>query len=155
MALIGLDAMNIRRIEAGILNAGSDFDNSTTPYDVGLGRFVDDDKADFIGKAALANAGRTPRLFGLKCLTGEPMIGAAVTRNSDEIGKVTAGATSPYLQHAIGIALLNSGDLSPGADVQITCGDGQLHAGELVELPFYDKQAEIPRGKLIDIPDRR
>ncbi len=30
MELFGLDSMHIRRIEAGILNAGSDFDHSTT-----------------------------------------------------------------------------------------------------------------------------
>jgi hypothetical protein len=30
-----------------------------------------------------------------------------------------------------------------------------LHDGQLVEVPFYDKQAEIPRGRLVDIPERR
>ena len=58
MEIFGLDAMNIRRIEAGILNAGSDFNTSTTPYDAGLGRFVDEDKGDFIGKSALKSASR-------------------------------------------------------------------------------------------------
>ncbi|MYF89708.1 MAG: aminomethyl transferase family protein, partial [Boseongicola sp. SB0676_bin_33] len=56
MEILGLDAMNIRRIEAGILNAGSDFNETTTPYAAGLGRFVDADKFDFIGKAALEAA---------------------------------------------------------------------------------------------------
>ena len=41
MEIFGLDAMNIRRIEAGILNAGSDFNHTTNPFEVGLGRFVD------------------------------------------------------------------------------------------------------------------
>ena len=56
MEIFGLDAMNIRRIEAGILNAGSDFNHTTTPYDAGLGRFIDEDKADFVGKSALKTA---------------------------------------------------------------------------------------------------
>ena len=47
IGLHGLDSMHIRRIEAGILNAGSDFDRFTTPFDVGLGRFVDLEKGDF------------------------------------------------------------------------------------------------------------
>ncbi len=67
IGLFGLDSMHIRRIEAGILNAGSDFDETTTPYDVGLGHFVDEDKADFIGKAALAGASRENRQSGLRC----------------------------------------------------------------------------------------
>ena len=67
MEIFGLDAMNIRRIEAGILNAGSDFNQFTTPFDVGLGRFVDEDKEDFIGKAALEKVSRDARFFGIKC----------------------------------------------------------------------------------------
>jgi len=155
MGLHGLDAMNIRRIEAGILNAGSDFDSSTTPYDVGLGRFVDDDKKDFIGKAALASASRQPRFHGITCKGGEPLLDGAIVVAGKAVGKVTAAATSPFLKCGIGYALMTSPEHGPGTHVTITCKDGGVHDGELVELPFYDKQAEIPRGKLIDIPERR
>jgi glycine cleavage system aminomethyltransferase T len=155
MELHGLDAMNIRRIEAGILNAGSDFDATTTPFDVGLGRFVDDDKADFIGKAALTSASRKPRLHGIKCATGEPLISGSLEIGGKTVGRATAGATSPFLGHGIGYALLAATDHGPGTRVAITCKDGSLHDGELVEFPFYDKQAEIPRGRLVDIPERR
>ena len=45
----------IRRIEAGILDWGSDIDLYTNPYEVGLGRMVDLDKPyPFIGRSALA-----------------------------------------------------------------------------------------------------
>jgi len=154
LAIFGLDAMNIRRIEAGILNAGSDFNSSTTPYDVGLGRFVDDDKADFIGKAALRKASRKPRLHGLKCHHGEPLVGGTVLIEGRESGVVTAGAVSPYLGHGIGIALLDSPLHGPGTMVSVGCRDGSLRPAELVELPMYDKAAEIPRGKRSDIPRR-
>ena len=63
---------------SGILNAGSDFNLTTTPYDVGLGRFVDEDKGDFIGKSALQSVIRKTRLFGIKCMGGEPVISGAV-----------------------------------------------------------------------------
>ena len=154
LEIFGLDAMNIRRIEAGILNAGSDFNHTTTPYDAGLGRFVDEDKAEFIGKAALAKTSREPRLHGVKCETGEPLISGAVVVDGKTVGKVTAGATSPYLRHGIGIVLLDRAGLLPGAKISVGCKDGSLQQAELVELPFYDKQAEIPRGKLVDIPKR-
>ena len=154
MEIFGLDAMNIRRIEAGILNAGSDFNATTTPYDANLGRFVDEDKGDFIGKAALAGASREPRLHGIKCPDGEPLISAAVAHNGSRVGTVTAGAISPYLGHGIGYALLDTAKLRPGASVEVGCRDGSMRIAELVELPFYDKLAEIPRGKLVDIPQR-
>ena len=38
------------RIEAGLLNTEADFDSTVTPFDVGLGRFVDLAMGDFIGK---------------------------------------------------------------------------------------------------------
>lgn len=154
MEIFGLDAMNIRRIEAGILNAGSDFNETTTPYDVGLGRFVDEDKGDFIGKKALTSASKETRLHGIKCPTGEPLISGTVELEGNRIGTVTAGAKSPYLQHGIGYALLDSTTHNPGFTVQIGCRDGTMHDAELIELPFYDKLAEIPRGKRVDIPTR-
>jgi aminomethyltransferase len=153
MSLFGLDSMHIRRIEAGILNAGSDFDKTTTPYEVGLDGFVDVDKGDFIGKQALAKAPRGNRLSGLKC-TAEPHIGGEVCISGEAAGKVTAGAVSPYLQHGIGIALMDRPGFSEGDAVSIRCIDGEMRVGELVGLPLYDRKAEIPRGKLVSIPHR-
>ena len=48
-----MQAMNTRRIEAGILDSGSDFDISMTPYEAGLERFVDLSKKAFIGSGFL------------------------------------------------------------------------------------------------------
>lgn len=155
MDIFGLDAMNIRRIEAGILNAGSDFNACTTPYDANLARFVDDHKGDFIGKGALAKAARGARLHGIKCPNGEPLISAEVECDGSKAGIVTAGATSPYLGFGIGYALMDTVQYGPGSDVAVGCKDGSRQAAELVEFPFYDKLAEIPRGKLVDIPSRK
>ncbi|MEM7196189.1 MAG: aminomethyltransferase family protein [Pseudomonadota bacterium] len=154
MEIFGLDAMNIRRIEAGILNAGSDFNATTTPYDVHLGRFIDSQKADFVGKDALMSANQSPRLHGIKCIDGEPLISASVERSGHTAGMVTAGAMSPYLQHGIGYALMDTPEFGPGTRVKIGCRDGGMHDAELVELPMYDTLAEIPRGKRVDIPVR-
>ncbi|MGI9351452.1 MAG: aminomethyltransferase family protein [Rhizobiaceae bacterium] len=154
MEIFGLDAMNIRRIEAGILNAGSDFNEFTTPYDVGLGRFVDEDKGDFIGKSALKKASRDSRHFGIKCMNGEPLISGMVEVDGKLAGIVTAGATSPYLGHGIGYALMDTAQHGPGTNIVVGCRDGSMQEAELVELPLYDQQAEIPRGKLVDIPER-
>ncbi len=152
MEMFGLDAMNIRRIEAGILNAGSDFNHTTNPFEVGLGRFVDMEKEDFIGKSALATASHELRHYGVKCLSGEPLISGEATKNGKQIGVVTAGALSPYLKHGIGYVLLDKPLLNFGENIEIMCRDGNMHIAECVELPFYDKSSEIPRGKLIDIP---
>ena len=154
LGLHGLDSMHIRRIEAGILNAGSDFDHSTTPWEVGLGRFVDEDKGDFIGREALAGAPRGMRLTGLYC-EAEPHIGGEILVGGESAGRVTAGAVSPFIGRGIGIALMDRPGFSDGDAVEVRCVDGALHAGELASLPLYDQEAEIPRGKRVDIPQRR
>ena len=152
MRIFGLDAMNIRRIEAGILNAGSDFNQTTTPYDVGLGMFVDEGKGDFIGKAALAKASQGRRSHGIKCEGGEPLISAKIEVDGKAVGVVTAGATSPFLGHGVGIALLDTDAHGPGTTISVGCRDRSMQPAELVELPFYDKAGEIQRGKREDIP---
>jgi len=154
MDLFGLDSMNIRRIEAGILNAGADFDETTTPYGAGLGRFVDEDKDDFIGKSALSSAPKDCRVWGVRCDGGEPLIAAPVEVNGTKTGIVTAGAISPYLGYGIGIARMDSAEHGPGTSVVIGCKDGSMQNATLVEMPFYDQDCMIPRGKLVDIPNR-
>ena len=153
MEIFGLDSMHIRRIEAGILNAGSDFDRSMTPWAAGLARFVDLDKSDFIGRAALLEAPRGNCLTGLLC-DAEPHIGGEILIGDSVSGSVTAGAVSPYLQRGVGIGRMNESGFEEGQAVRIRCIDGQLHPGELASLPLYDKECEIPRGKRVDIPSR-
>lgn len=58
MVFGGLAAMGIRRIEAGILDNISDFDTSMTPFEAGLGKFIDLDKDGYIGRDALLKADR-------------------------------------------------------------------------------------------------
>ena len=154
LRMFGLDSMNIRRIEAGILNAGSDFDETTTPFDVGLGRFADMEKADFIGKAALEKADKGQRLHGILCPEGEPRVNGRVEWNGRVAGRVTAGVTSPYLGHGIGYALMDTAEAGPGTELLVEGNDGKMYAATLAETPLYDKACEIPRGKLVDIPER-
>lgn len=153
--MVPLDASDARRIEAGILNAGSDFDRTTTPFDVGLGRFVHLDKStDFIGKSALAKAPRGRRLFGFSCLVGEPEVLGAVAIDGRKCGRVTAAAMSPFLKHGIGFALFDDAGRFEGDEVTVACRDGVMRPALLVDPPFYDKAAQIPRGKLVQIPIR-
>lgn len=154
LEMFGLDSMNIRRIEAGIQNAGSDFDYTTTPYDVGLGRFIDEDKDDFIGKDALTSASKDCRFWGLKCPGGEPVISGVIEQDGAQVGIVTAGAISPYLGYGVGYGRFTTPAQTPGMTVKVGCRDGSMQTAEIVELPFYDRDAEIPRGKLVDIPVR-
>jgi glycine cleavage system aminomethyltransferase T len=91
MIVDSLASMEIRRIEAGILDNGSDMDMTTTPFQCGLGAFVDMDKGDFIGRSALAKADRRNLLFGFKCGAAAPSMGNHVIDNGKVVGRCTAG----------------------------------------------------------------
>lgn len=154
MEICGLDSMDIRRIEGGILNNGSDMDESMTPYEAGLGAFVDLGKENFVGKAALARAqGTGSRIIGLKCPGGEPLREGDVRIAGVRAGFVTAGSWSPFLSCGIAIVRLDS-PKAAGTKCDVLCRDGRLHAAALDDLPLYDREKKIPRGLESTIPQR-
>lgn len=81
-----------RRIEAGLLNAGSDFDASVTPFAAGMGGMVALDKDDFIGKSALLRADRRCRTWGLRIAGGVARLGQTVAVRGARAGRVCSSA---------------------------------------------------------------
>jgi aminomethyltransferase len=139
-------AMNIRRIEAGILNYATDMDWHTTPYDMGLGAFVDLDGHDFVGRDALRATARETRFSGFKCEPRKIPYHGKLVSEGREIGRVTACEVSPYLECGVGFALFESADDLDCNAITVTDRDGEPCPIELVELPFYDAEKNIPRG---------
>jgi aminomethyltransferase len=142
-----------RRIEAGLLNAGSDFDETVTPFAAGLGAMVDLDKDDFIGKAALERADRRRRTWGLRVRGGVARLGRGLRVGGTPAGRVCSTAWSPFQRCGVAIVRLDDPALGPGTEVEVDCSDGQPHPAELCELPMYDGDRRIPRGEVVDIPD--
>ncbi len=139
-------SMNIRRIEGGILNYPTDMDWHTTPYDVGLGQFVDLENHDFIGRDALIRGEKTARFTGFKCHAGRPGYGATIVSKGQSVGRVTAYEISPYLKCGVGFALLDSPEFMQQTGLGVVDREGREWPVELVTLPFYDREKRIPRG---------
>ncbi len=152
MHTIPAAATNARRIEAGLLFSGTDFDDSVTPFAAGLGAFVDLRKTDFIGMAALTRAAKSRRTWGLQCAGGIARHGDTVSLKGKSAGRVCSSAWSPFLQCGVAIVRLDDPKLTPGTALQVECVDGTTRAGEVCELPMYDRAGEIPRGKCTEIP---
>jgi aminomethyltransferase len=153
MILTATPGFRCRRIEAGLLSAGQDFDHTTTPFAVGLGRFVDLDKGDFIGRDALLRADRRRRSWGLRVEGGSALRGRTLERNGAVIGRVTSSTWSPYQVCGVAIVRLDSADPGSGAAVEVRCTDGTFHRAELCTLPMYDPEGAIVRGSNKVIPD--
>lgn len=146
-------ATNARRIEAGLLFSGTDFDHRVTPFAAGLGALVDLDKADFIGRTALARADKSRRTWGLQCTGGVARHGDTLFLNGEQAGRVCSSAWSPFLQCGVAIVRLHDARLAPGTALKVECIDGQTRDGQVCELPMYDRAGEIPRGKCTEIPE--
>ena len=145
-------SMEIRRIEAAILDNGSDMDAGMTPFAAGLGAFVDLEKPDFVGREALLAADRGRLLYGLTCAAAAPDIGSPVRDGDAVVGRVTAGAWSPYLGCGIGYVRFAAPGEWIGRRLSVGIGEAEPAACEIVALPFYDPEKRIPRGLDRSIP---
>lgn len=154
LAICGLDSMDIRRIEAGILNNLSDMDETMNPWQAGLGDFVDMSKPVFIGRKALETADRGLLLHGLQCPAGEPLIGGEVLGEGRPIGRVTAAAWSPHLKCGTAIVRLDAASHAGAKAIAVRLRDGATEKARLVRLPMYDPEKKIPRGLDTTIPAR-
>jgi glycine cleavage system aminomethyltransferase T len=146
MGFSSLESMGIRRLEAGILDNGTDMDPSMTPYEAGIGAFVDLDKDDFVGRDALVKADQNCLLMGLTCSELVPLTGLQVLDGDIVVGHMTAGAWSPYLETGIGFVRFRQKSDWLGRKLALCTPEGSQHQCEIVSLPFYDAQKKIPKG---------
>ena len=146
-------SMEIRRIEAGILDNGADMDVTMTPYQAGLGAFVDLEEQDFVGRAALLEADKRTLLYGVKCQTATPARNSGVADGDQVVGRVTASAWSPYLGCGIGYVRFNDPGEWAGRVLSVLMGEGDSHPCEIIEIPFYDKEKRIAKGLDKSIPE--
>ena len=83
------------------------------------------------------------RLKGLLC--GEALLtrGDKVVDSGKDIGFVSAGAWSPYLESGVGLIRLN--ETRPcDYEVKVITSSGEFDA-KVVDLPFYDKEKLLVR----------
>ena len=152
MIITATPVFRCRRIEAGLLSAGQDFTNKTNPYSVGLGKFIDIEKENFIGKEALQKTNKKCLTWGIRVEGGTAIRGKSLKMNSKIVGKVTSSTWSPYQVCGVGIVHMENSDLGPGTVLDVDCTNGKIHKGELCKLPMYDTKGEIVRGINKNVP---
>ena len=153
MIVTGTPVFQARRIEAGLLNTGSDFGNDTTPFDAGFGAFVEFNHHDFVGRVALEAASRECRTWGMRVKGGVARLGRYIFKDGEVAGRICSSSYSPYQDCGVCIVRMDDPAHGPGTKVEVAAMDDQRHGAELCTLPMYDPDRLIPRGKLVDIPD--
>jgi glycine cleavage system aminomethyltransferase T len=145
MEILSTYAMNPRRIEAGIMNYGTDMGWDTTPFDLGLGAFVDFGH-DFVGLDALQSADQSPRFSGFVTEAKDIKWRSPVFAGPDPVGRVKAFEASPTLGTGIGYVLFENADAMTADAFTVKDRTGDQHSLTLHQLPFFDPDKRIPRG---------
>ncbi|MDK3075810.1 DUF1989 domain-containing protein [Sedimentitalea sp. JM2-8] len=149
----GLEALDMVRIEAGLIFAGYDFSDQTDPFEAGIGFTVPlkSKTDDFIGRDALIRRKEHPmrRLVGLDIDANVAVgHGDCVHVGRAQIGEVTSSMRSPLLGKNIALARLDVTHAEIGTKVEIGKLDGQQKRlpAEVVPFAHYDPKKEKPRS---------
>ena len=167
----GMLALDVARVEAGLLLIDVDFNGSKkalipaqkyTPFELGLGRLVQLDKAPFVGRRALLDEQRRgPKrmIVGLEVNWNDveaahdklglpPLAPAAasrvavpVMREGRQVGKATTTAWSPTLKRLIALATIDAPHFAVGTEVQVEItveAQRQLARATVVKTPFFN-----------------
>jgi glycine cleavage system T protein (aminomethyltransferase) len=138
----GLGARNTLRLEAGMCLYGHEIDDTTTPWEAGLGWICKLDKGPFLGSDVLARqkqSGLDRKLVGFEMLDkrigrdGYPVLIAG-----REAGRVTSGCPSPFLKKNIGMAYVPPASTALGTEIEVGIR-GQSAPARILALPFYKR----------------
>ena len=127
---MGLAALDMVRIEAGLIFAGYDFSDQTDPFEAGIGFTVPlkSKTDDFIGREALIRRKENPRekFVGLEIEAAvEVGHGDGIYVGRAKVGVVTSAVRSPLLGKNIALARVDLAHAGLETAVEVGKLDGQ------------------------------
>ena len=139
----GLGCRDTLRFEVGLPLYGDELSQDITPIMAGLGMFVKLDKAEFIGKEALAKQkteGPAKKLVGIELFDKAiPRHGYTVLNMDGEpIGEVTTGYHALSVDKSVCMALIDAQYAKLDTEVQIQIRK-KVFPGKVVKKQFYNK----------------
>jgi len=150
---MGLGALDMVRIEAGLIFAGYDFCDQTDPFEAGIGFTVPlkSKEDDFIGREALIRRKAHPSrsMVGLVIDSAVDVAhGDGVFMGRAQVGEVTSSMRSPILGQNIALARLDVSCSDLGTAVEIGKLDGQQKRLPAIVTGFahYDPKKTRPRS---------
>ncbi len=150
---LGLGALDLMRIEAGLIFAGSEFDDTTDPWEAGIGFTVPlkSKEDDFIGRAALEERKAHPhrKLVGLDIEGGVvPSPGDCIRMGKAQVGEVTSAMKSPILGKVIALGRVATAHAEIGTEIEIGQLDGMQKRlkATVSAFPHFDPTKERVKG---------
>ena len=143
----GFAALDLLRIEAGLILFGNEFDGQIDPFEAGVGFTVPlkTKTDDFIGKENLIKRKENPqkKLVGLELISKEKANhGDCVHIGRAQVGIITSGCISPTLNKNIALCRMDIGHSEIGTEVEVGKIDGEQKRipAKVVGFPHYDPQ---------------
>ena len=118
------------RTESGLLSYGNDMDRRNTPFECGLGKFVNSPK-DYIGKQRLLERAIPERQIRAVQIDGTiPAIREVWPLMADgkQVGEVTTATHSPDFNTNVSIAMVNKSHWDAGTKLTVETTDGPRDA---------------------------
>ena len=150
---LGLDALDLVRIESGLVFSGYEFSDETDPFEAGVGFTVPlkTKEDDFVGREALISRKANPqrKLVGLELEGNETGAhGDCVHVGRGQVGIITSGMRSPILRKNIALCRIDVTSSEVGTEVQVGKLDGHQKRipARVVPFPFYDPEKLKPRS---------
>ena len=144
---VGLNALDMLRIEAGLIFAGYEFCDQTDPFEAGIGFAVPlkTKEEDFSGKEALILRKNSPQrtLVGLELNQNEvATLGDGVYIGKQQVGHITSATRSPILKKNIALCRMSITASEIGTEVEVGKLDGHHKrlGATVVRFPFYDPE---------------
>ena len=149
----GLGALDMVRIEAGLVFAGCEFTDQIDPFEAGIGFTVPlkSKSDDFLGREALERRKAHPlrKLVGLD-LEGNvvPSTGDCVRVGRAQVGEITSAVRSPILGRVIALCRMDVTHATCGTEVEIGQLDGHQKRipARVVVYPHFDPEKRRVRG---------
>jgi aminomethyltransferase len=150
---MGLAALDMVRIEAGLIFAGYDFSDQTDPFEAGIGFTVPlkTKTDDFIGREALIRRKENPlhKFVGLDIDANVDVgHGDPVHLGRAQVGVVTSSMRSPLLGKNIALARVDVAHAAAGTALEVGKLDGQQKRlpAVIVPLSHYDPKKTRPQS---------
>ncbi len=150
---MGLAALDMVRIEAGLIFAGYDFSDQTDPFEAGIGFTVPlkSKTDDFIGRDALIRRKENPRwkFVGLDIDSNVDVgHGDCIHIGRAQVGVVTSAMRSPLLGKNIALARVDVAHADVGTEVEVGKLDGHQKRlpAVIVPLSHYDPKKTRPQS---------
>jgi aminomethyltransferase len=142
LALCGNRTIGIMRLEKVYHVYTREIDESTNPFEAGLGKAIKLDKGDFVGRDALRKIkerGNSRKLVGLVAEPGSKIATpkTPVTAKGREVGYITVMANSPTLKKPIALAYVPVEVSEIGTQLNVGSGADAIKV-TVTTIPFYD-----------------